>query len=57
MRKFLLIGIYSDGQRWANEYEAETPEEAEEMVAESEFSEVTIAGVIELVSGKMEVVA
>lgn len=47
MRKFLVIGIYSDDEtRYADEYEAETPEIAEAQVPAG----LIVAGVIELIA-------
>lgn len=53
--EYLVIGLYDDGQRWAESYEAESPAVAEAL-AEEDYPEITIAGVVALVAGKMEVV-
>lgn len=51
-KKYLVVGIWEDGGgRWADSYEAESPEEAEEM-AKAEYEtdesgELIIAGVID----------
>lgn len=55
MRKYLVVGIYleDDYQRFADSYEAESPEDAERMAPE----DVCVAGVVELRDGEMVVVA
>lgn len=52
MRKFLIIGLYDDGQRWADSFEADTPEAAEMLAP----SDIEVAGVVELVGNEMQVV-
>jgi len=46
MRKFLVIGIYEDDyQRFADEYWAKTPEQAEQM-SKADHPGLIVAGVI-----------
>ena len=57
--KYLIIGVYEDDDfsgRWADSYEAASPEEAEAMAA-AEHPDVIIAGVVAMVDGEMTVVA
>lgn len=52
-RQFLVVGLHeSTYERWADTFEAETPQEAEAMAPDA----VNVAAVIELVGGKMAVV-
>lgn len=54
---YLVIGYYEeDGQRWADSYWADTPEEAEAL-AKQGYPGIAVAGVVELVDGEMQVVA
>lgn len=47
MRKFLVIGVYDDdGTRFADEFEAETPDAAEACAPAG----LIVAGVVELVT-------
>lgn len=71
MRKFLVIGFYDetdDYQRFAQEFEAETPDEAERLAREfidsgtdaedgGPSDHFHVAGVVELQDGQMIVVA
>jgi len=56
MNEYLVIGLWPDGGRWANTYRAPDPDAAE-VLAIAEYGEtLKIAGVVQLVDGKMEVV-
>ena len=48
LTKFLVVGIYSDGQRWAQAFMAENVAHAEEQAMDSveDEAELIIAGVI-----------
>ncbi len=56
LHTYLVVGVYNDGTRWADSYEAVDTDKAEEMAKEA-YPEVEIAGVVELQDGKMVVVA
>jgi hypothetical protein len=57
MAKYLVIALYDDdAQRFAEDYEAGSPDEAEEM-ATIDHPGLTVAGVVTLVEGKIEVVS
>jgi len=46
VRKYLVLGTYEDdGARWADSYEAESPQAAEEM-ALADYPGIVIAGVV-----------
>lgn len=52
--RYLVIGIYEDdGQRWADSFDTETPEEAEALAPTG----VIVAGVVIVKNGDMVVVA
>ena len=53
---YLVIGYYDCGERWADSYEADTPQDAENMAAE-EYPGVNIAGVVAIIDGKLVIVA
>jgi hypothetical protein len=71
MTKYLVIGVWDGGDngRWADTFEADSPEEAEQMALGSLSEDVNdgkttnddyglvVAGVVALVDGVMKVVA
>lgn len=66
LRKFMVVGVWCDDHsRFADSIEAETPEQAEELIIEQYTGEssddfgggLIIAGVLTVVAGAIEVVA
>lgn len=45
MKEYLVIGIYDDGQRFAESYSADDPDRAEELALEAHPG-LTVAGVL-----------
>lgn len=64
MEKYLVIGLYLDQdppQRWADSYECDTPEEAEQLAladydADGDY-QLAVAGVVALRDGALSVAA
>lgn len=64
LKNYLVVGLWEDGDgglsgnRWADSFDAETPQEAEQMAREMYGEGLCIAGVITLNNqGEMEVVS
>lgn len=49
-KKYLVIGLYASGQRYADEFSADTPQDAENQAIE-QVGDITVAGTIELKKG------
>lgn len=50
-RNYLVVGLHEDGTRWANEYLATCPEEAEAMAPDG----IKVAASVTIIEGRMEV--
>lgn len=57
LREYLIVGLWpEDGGRFAESVDAESPEQAEELIL-ADHEGLQIAGVLTVVAGAIEVVA